>query len=52
MTVMKALIFYKGGGTGPAGPVLAAPLFQEGSKYFLANQKSNEWLRTGLEYKL
>ena len=24
----------KGGGTSPAGPVLAGPLFHEGSKYF------------------
>ena len=32
----------KGGGTGLAGLVLAGPLFQEGSKYFPANQRSNE----------
>ena len=31
----------KGGGTGPAGPVLAGPVFQEGSKYFSARQKTN-----------
>ena len=41
----------KGGGTGPAGLVLARPLIQGGSKYFSVNQKSNAWLRIGLEYE-
>ena len=44
--MLEELSLSKGGGTGPAGPV-----FQEGSKYFSANQKSNAWLRIGLEYK-
>ena len=34
-----------------AGPVLAGLLFQGDSKYFPANQKSNGWLRIGLEYE-
>ena len=41
----------KGGGTSLAGRVLAGPLFQEGSKHFPANQRSNAWLRIGLEYE-
>ena len=41
----------KGSGTGRAGPVSAGPLFQGGSNYFSANQKSNAWLRIGLEYE-
>ena len=41
----------KGGGTSPAGLVLAGPLFQGDLKYFSANQKSNAWLRIGLEYE-
>ena len=36
---------------GPAGPVLAGPLFQEGSKYFSANERSNARLGIGLEYE-
>ena len=32
-----------------AGPVLARPLFQEGSKCFSANEESKAWLRIGLE---
>ena len=37
---MSEVVFRtKGGGTGPAGLVLAGSLFQGGSKYFSANQK-------------
>ena len=32
--MLEELNVSKGGGTGPAGPVLATPVFQEGSKYF------------------
>ena len=35
------LIMDEGGRTGLASPVLAVTLFQRGSKYFSANQKSN-----------
>ena len=42
---------YKGSGTGPAGPVLAGPLFQRDSKYFPVDKKSNAWLRIGLKYE-
>ena len=32
------MISLQGGGTGPAGPVLAGPLFQVDLKHFSANQ--------------
>ena len=35
----------KGGGIGLADSVLAGPIYQEGSKYFSANQKSNAWVK-------
>ena len=33
-SVVILIIYCKGGGTGPAGPVLAGPLFQRASKTF------------------
>ena len=36
------LLQHKGGGAIPAGQALAGPLFKGDSKYFLANQKSNQ----------
>ena len=40
----------KGGGTGPAGPVLAIPLFQGGAE-ICSSQLKNAWLKIGQEYE-
>ena len=39
-----------GGGTGPAGPVLAIPLFQGGTE-ICSSQPKNAWLKIGLKYE-
>ena len=36
-------VILKGGGTGPAGPVLAGPLFHRASKTFEQTKKTNAW---------
>ena len=41
---MSVTVTYNGGEACPAVQVLVGPLFQEGSKYFSANQKSNALL--------
>jgi len=34
----------KGGGTGPAGPAKAGPLFHRGSNIFQQTKKTNQWM--------
>ena len=39
LTILMSARLTKGGGTGPAGPVLAGPLFQRASKTFEQTKK-------------